>query len=211
MLLCGMRWILLLTAITAWSQPAPGRWDGTVMYGKLKVPFTLKLEGKGATLTGVLVNGDAHVPSTSASFESNRLRLTFGPGGPKLDAKLTDNELKGTFGGQPATAAPYCTCGMEGVAGPSIEGAWEVREPAWRMDIKRKGEDTLVMLSRAGQDIGPLNGRFDGLTFQLHYFDGTRAAVLELEERKDGGLDLVWMEPGQEPFKAKAVRAASVR
>jgi len=181
------------------------------MYGKLKVPFTLKLDGKGATLAGVLVNGDAHVPSTSASFESNRLQLTFGADGPKLDAKLAGEELKGTFGSQPFTAAPYCTCGMEGVAGPSIAGAWEVRESGWRLDIKRKGEDTLVMLSRAGQDIGPLNGRYDGLSFQLHYFDGTRAAVLELEERKDGGLDVVWTEPGKEPVKAKAVRAAGVR
>jgi hypothetical protein len=206
-----MRWILLLSAIAAWSQPAPGRWDGTVLYDKLKVPFTLKIDGKGATLTGTLVNGEAHVPSTSATFESNRLQLTFGADGPKLDAKLADNELKGTFNSQPFTAAPYCTCGMEGVAGPSIEGAWEIRESGWRLDIKRRGEDTLATVTSADQNVGPLNGRYDGLTFQLHYFDGTRAAVLELEERKDGGLDIVWMEPGKEPVKAKAVRVSAAR
>jgi len=56
-----------------------------------------------------------------------------------------------------------------------------------------------------------MTGRYDGLTFQLHYFDGARAAVLELEERKDGGLNVVWMEPETETVRTKAIRVEAKR
>ena len=204
-----MRWILLLAAISAWAQPAPGRWDGNVLFGQLKVPFRLDLKGEGAAITGALINGETSVPATSGGFEAGRLRLGFGESGPKLEATLVEGALKGNIGAQTFTASPYCTCGMEGVAGPAIEGSWEIAELGWKLDVKRKGEDTLVMLSRAGERIGPLNGRYDGLAFQLHYFDGKRAAVLELEDRKDGGLDALFTEPGKEPVKGVASRDRS--
>ena len=41
----------------------------------------------------------------------------------------------------------------------------------------------------------------------LRYFDGKRAAILEIEPRKDEGLDLVWKEPGQGSRKYKAARS----
>jgi len=201
-----MRWILALAAISAWAQPAPGRWDGNVVFGKLKVPFTLHLKGEGAAITGALINGETSVPATSGGFEGGRLRLVFGGQGPILEASLEEGTLKGNIGAQTFTASPYCTCGMEGVAGPAIEGLWEIAEHGWKLEVQRKGEDTLVMLSRAGERIGPLNGRYDGLAFLLHYFDGTRAAVLELEDRKDGGLDVAFVEPGKDQVKGKAVR-----
>lgn len=86
-------------------------------------------------------------------------------------------------------------------------GSWEVPESGWKLTVRRIGEDTLVGVSRPGGDIGPLAGRFDGLTFMLRYFDGKRAAILEIEPSKDEGLDLVWKEPGQALRKYKAVRS----
>jgi hypothetical protein len=199
-----------LAAVSGWAQPPAGRWDGTVVYGKLKVPFTIQFEGGGAAMAGAFVNGDARVSSTAGTFDGNRLLLNFASG-TRLDATLVDGGLKGTYGSQPFTAAAYCTCGLEGAAGPAIMGAWEIPEAGWRLLVERKGEDTLATVSRPGGDIGPITGRHDGLTFLLHYFDGTRAAVLELEERKDGALDVVWMEPGKEPVKSKAVRLKAAR
>jgi hypothetical protein len=196
--------VAVLSAVSAWTQAPAGRWEGTIVYGKLKVPFTIHFDGSGAAVTGALVNGEKRVSSTSGNFDGKQLQLAVA--GKTLKATLEDGGLKGTFDSQPFTASAYCTCGLEGVAGPAIMGVWEIPDSGWRLDVDRKGEDTLVTISRPGESIGPVTGRYDGLTFQLHYFDGTRAAVLEIEERKDGALDIVWMEPGREALKSKAIR-----
>ena len=106
-----------------------------------------------------------------------------------------DRQFKGTYGrgGQdmhPVTASKFCACGSEGEAGPDISGTWEVPDSGWRLTIRRKGDDTLATVSRPNGELGPIAGRFDGFAFLLHYFDGARAALLEIEQRKDGGLDL---------------------
>ena len=202
----SLQWATLLTAAAVWAQPPAGRWDGTIVHGKLKVAFTIQLEGAGPAMTGAFVNGEARVSSTSGTFDGKRLALSFDSTGRKLDAFLGDGGLQGTYGPYPFTAAAYCACGLEGVAGPAIMGIWEIPGNGWRLHVSRRGEDTIVTVMRLGGDIGPITGRYDGLAFLLHYFDGKRAAVLELEERKDGGLDVVWMEPDEAPLKARAVR-----
>jgi hypothetical protein len=108
----------------------------------------------------------------------------------------------------PFTASQFCSCALEGEAGPDISGTWEVPESNLRLTIRRKGEDTLVNVTRPSGELGPLAGRFDGLIFMLRYFDGIRAAVLEIERRKDGGLDLKFTEPGADVKKYRAVQAA---
>jgi len=87
------------------------------------------------------------------------------------------------------TASQFCSCASEGDAGPDISGTWEAPDSIWRLTIRRQCDDTLATVSRPSGELGPLAGRSDGLTFMLHYFDGVRAAVLEIERRKDGGLD----------------------
>src|SRR5262245_29728327 len=202
-----------LAVASGWAQAPDGRWDGTITYGALKVPFTIHFEPNGRTLTGSFVNGDTRVSSTAGSFEAGAVRLTFGASGARLEAKLEDGQLKGTIGsGQdmhPFTASQFCACGSEGDAGPDISGTWEAPDSGWRLTIRRKGEDTLATVSRPSGELGPLAGRSDGLTFMLHYFDGVRAAVLEIEQRKDGGLDLKFKEPGTDVKKYRAVQATS--
>lgn len=203
----------LLTVVSGWADAPSGRWDGMIGIGELKVPFTIHFEGSGAAFTGSFVNGDERVPSTSGSFEDGVVRLVFERLGTQLEATVSDVDgLNGSYGSakygmHPVTALAYCTCAYEGEAGPDIVGAWAVAGLGWRVTIQRKGDDTFATVSRGGSGLGPLTGRFDGLTFQLRYFDGVRAAVVEIEERKDGGLDLVWKEPGEEVKKLKAVRA----
>jgi hypothetical protein len=207
--------MMVSLALACGSAQAPdGRWDGTITFGALNVPFIIHFEHDGKTLTGTFVNGDSRVSSTAGSFDAGSVRLTFGASGARLEATLEDGQLKGAYGsgGQdmhPFTASKFCSCGFEGDAGPDISGTWEAPDSGWRLTIRREGDDTLATVSRPGGELGPLAGRYDGLTFMLHYFDGVRAAVLEIEERKDGGLDLKFTEPGTDVKKYRAVKATT--
>ncbi len=202
----------LLTAASACAQAPSGRWDGNISLGAMSVPFTLFFEGKGAAVTGAFINGDARVSSAPGKFEGGTLRLSFPQAGTRLEAVIADGALKGSYGDarrgmHPFTAAAFCTCSNEGDAGPAIMGEWDVPGAGGRLTVRRIGEDTLAALKRAGDALGPLAGRFNGGYFVLNYFDGTRAAVLELEPNKDHGLDVTLNEPGQDIRKYKAVRA----
>lgn len=177
----------------------------------MKAPFTLYFEGTGSALTGSFVNGDVRITSTSASFEENKLRLHFQPSKTTLEASLTDGGLKGKHGDARAmnsfTASKYCTCSDEGEAGPEIMGNWEVADVRWRLTIRRKGSDTMATVVRSDAGLGPLTGRFNGAFFSLSYFDGVQAATLEIEPRRDHGLDLVWRVPGEDAKKYTAFRS----
>ena len=205
--------IVALAAISGWAQELDGRWDGKVTYGTLDIPFTIHFEPNGKTLKGSLVNGDTRVSSTEGSFEAGTLRLAFGTSGgassTRMEAKLVNGQLKGTVGNgdqmRPFTASQFCSCAPEGEAGPDISGTWEVPDSNQRLTIRRKDEDTFATLSRPSGELGPLAGRSDGLIFTLHYFDGVRAALLEIEPRKDGGLDLKFTEPGTDVKKYRAI------
>jgi hypothetical protein len=203
-----------LALACGWAQAPDGRWDGTISYGTLKVPFIIHFEPNGKRLTGSFVNGDTRVSSTEGSFEAGAVRLTFGASGTRLEATLADGRLKGAIGSgaqdmHPFTASKFCDCASEGDAGPDISGTWEAPDSSWRLTIRQKGDDTLAIVSRQSGELGPLAGRFDGLTFMLRYFDGVRAAMLEIEQRKDGGLDLKFTEPGTEVKKYRAVQATT--
>lgn len=201
-----------LAAACGWAQELDGRWDGKVTFGTLDVPFTIHFEPNGKTLKGSLVNGDTRV-SSEGSFDAGTLLLTLRASGTRLEAKLVNGQLKGTVwrGEQmrPFTASQFCSCAPEGEAGPDISGTWEVPDSNLRLTIRRKGEDTFATVSRPSDELGPLAGRFDGVIFSLDYFDGVRAAVLEIEPRKDGGLDLKFSEPSTDVKKYRAVQATS--
>lgn len=215
-MILNMLAMVSLAGVCGWAQAPDGRWDGKVTYGTLDVPFTIHFEPNGKTIKGSLLNGDTRVSSTEGSFEAGTLRLAFrasgGATGTRLEAKLVDGELKGTVGSdgqmRPFTASQFCSCAPEGEAGPDISGIWEVPDSNLRLTIRRKGEDTFATVSRPSGELGPLAGRSDGLIFMLHYFDGVRAAVLEIEPRKDGSLDLKFTEPGTDVKKYRAVQAA---
>jgi hypothetical protein len=199
-LLCG---VLLATGV--WAQAPAGRWDGTAVVAGQKVPFRIDFEGDATSLRGSLVNGDARRASTSGSMAGSVVRLTFD--GMRLEGTIAEGQLTGSFASRarviPFTASAYCTCGVEGEAGPDIAGVWAADDSWWRFAVKRAGDDTIV----SGLEVGPVSGRFDGIAFQLHYFDGIRAALLEVEP-KNGVLALVWTVPGAPPKRYRAVKAS---
>lgn len=205
----------MLTAVSACAQIPSGRWDATITIGGLKVPFTMHLETNGAAISGDLVNGDVRIRSTAGSFDGKTVRLEFGQSGSRLEATPVDGGLKGAFGPaknmHPFNATVFCTCGFVGEAGPDITGAWDVPAGGLRVAIRRIGDDTLATVERGAEQVGPLSGRFNGAFFELSYFDGSRAGILEIEPRKDSGLDLTWMEPGVAAKKMKAIQARGDR
>src|SRR5215470_7614781 len=142
-MILNMLTMVSLAVACGWAQAPDGRWDGTITYGALNVPFQIHFEPNGKTLKGSFVNGDTRVSSTEGSFEAGAVRLTFGESGTRLEATLDKEQLKGTYGkGQdmhPFTAEKFCTCGFVGEAGPDISGSWEVSDSDMRLTIQRKG------------------------------------------------------------------------
>lgn len=177
----------------------------------LKVPFTLFFEGTAAKLSGSFANGDARVKSSAGEFSGTTLRLQFQPTGIELEGTLLNGQLSGSvrsprYGELRFTSAAYCTCNFDGEAGPDIAGSWTTKGELWRIALRRVGEDTFAEVSTPSATIGPLSGRFDGVSFNLRYFDGMRAVLLELEPAKDGSLDLTWQSPEEGSKKFNAVR-----
>src|SRR5262245_34907572 len=109
----GQQMILNLLAMVTlgvacgWTPAPDGRWDGTITYGTLNGPFTIHFEPNGKTLTGSFVNGDTRVSSTEGSFEAGSVHLTFGASGTRLEAMLTDGQLKGTIGSDGQNRHPF--------------------------------------------------------------------------------------------------------
>lgn len=209
--------LLLIAALSAACLAAAvpnGRWDAEMTAGGLKIPFTLFFSGDASALTAAFVNGPARVVSKPGTFANGQIRIAF-PSTATLEATLADDQLKGAYRdakGQshPFSASAYCTCGSEGEPGPDMKGMWLSAENGWRVKIDRNGDDTWATLSRPAGDLGPLSGRFDGVSFMLHYFDGSNAALLEMEPRKDGQADLVLKTPGEAPQKFRASRAPQI-
>jgi len=194
------------------AQTPAGRWDAHVTIRSLRIPFTMHFDGSGSSFTAFLVTGDTRIRSSSASFDGKTARADFENPTSRMQAVVAeDGSLTGTFGNQkagmhPFKASAFCTCGLVGEAGPEIMGSWEVSND-WKLSVRRVGEDTFATISRGGAEIGPLSGRFNGSFFELSLFDGNQAAVLEIEPRKDGALDLSWIEPGVAAQKLKAMPA----
>jgi len=185
------------------------RWDGTVTFGKLKLPFSMQFRVDGATATAVFRNlGEGTLPNAAASGSVARetVRLDFKASGAIIEARLDGGSLKGHFITSQGVrhvleAGRYCTCGFEGEAGPDISGEWSLDGGKRRLTVQRKGEETFARLNNSGP---ALAGRFDGAVFTLAYFNGdpANAGWLEMEPAKDGkSMLLVWQKPGESPVK----------
>ena len=77
--------------------------------------------------------------------------------------------------------------------------------------VRRKGEDTLATVSRPSGDLGPLNGRFDGVSSRCTISMEPRRPCWRSSRAEDNGLDLEWKAPGEDVKKHKAIRATAQR
>ncbi len=188
-------------AAKASSPLTAGRWVGEIFYaGGLRVPFSLDLQQTGDVVTGAFYNGDQRAESKAGTWNGEGLNLEFPQYGQRLQAKLDNGALRGTYGERKIEASAYCACSYEGEAGPDISGKWKIEGTDQTLEVMRNGEDTWATLGGAIH-----TGRHDGLQFALSHFDGVRASLMEVQVRKDGALDVTWKQPGQGQVTHRAV------
>lgn len=204
--------LLLGLFVSSAMAKEPERWDGTIAFGNLMLPFSMQLRIDGATASATFTNlGDPTGVTGKGTVSGDTLRLTFE--GATLEGALDGGSLKGTFtttsGKHKVDAGRFCTCGFQGEAGPDISGAWTLDGGNGKLSVQRKGEDTIAVLTIDSNASPTLAGRFDGAVFTLAYFNGNPAgaAWLEIEPDKDARvLSLVYQKPGVDPIRFRATR-----
>jgi len=201
---------------SALSQPLEGLWSATVTVNNQQIPFRIGFSGSGANVKGWFFNGDEKVPSTGGALENGVLTLRFDHYATKLDAKLRNGTLDGTYGKEGRQyafhAAPYRAETAAAASAPSIAGLWEIQvnspkgERAWRLIVKQKGAEVSATILRVDGDTGMMDGSYKDGKFVVSHFSGARPNLMTLALRADGSLDLV-----QNGKELTAVRSSEAR
>lgn len=198
-------WTALLLALApaalAQAQSIAGVWDATITFRGKDIPFRLQIAGEGASLQGWLFNGNQKEVANSASFQNGLLVLSFDSYAAKLEARLQDDELTGTYGPMlkktyPVKAHPHQPDMFPGNASaPSIDGLWQVQvqsskgEKAWRLVVQEKGPlDVEAAILRVDGDTGALTGSYRNGKFTLSHFSGGRPSLMIITPQSDGML-----------------------
>src|ERR1700722_6945829 len=80
------------------AQPLQGLWSATVTVHNQQIPVRTGFSGDGSNVKGWFFNGDEKVPSTGGALENGVLTLRFDHYATKLQAKLQNGTLDGTYG-----------------------------------------------------------------------------------------------------------------
>ncbi len=183
------------------SQSLAGLWDATITFNGQDIPFRLQIAGDGSSLQGWLFNGDDKVVASGASFQNGSLMLNFDSYAAKLEAKLQDGALVGTYGPMLKKTYPVTARRHVAEAEPriyhmySIDGLWEVAvksskgEQAWRLIVQQKSASNVeAAILRVDGDTGALTGSYTDGKFVLSHFSGGRPALMILTPAADGTL-----------------------
>jgi len=195
-------WAALLLAIApaAMAESLVGVWDATITFNGQDIPFRLQIAGDGANLQGWLFNGEEKVVASGASFQNGSLVLGFDSYAAKLEAKLQDGALVGTYGpmlkkNYPVAAHRHTADAGSNSSAPSINGLWEVAvksskgEQAWRLIVQQKNASNVeAAILRVDGDTGALTGGYKDGRFVLSHFSGGRPALMILTPAADGTL-----------------------
>lgn len=201
---------LAITAViglssAALAQPLEGLWSATVTVNNRQIPFRIGFSGDGANLKGWFFNGDEKVPSTSGILENGALTLRFDHYATKLEAKLGNGSLEGTYGKEgreyafhavPYRAGDAASGPTPSSAAPDIAGLWDIEvnspkgEKAWHLIVKQHGAEVSAAILRVDGDTGLLTGSYQDGKFVLSHFSGARPALMTLALAADGSLEL---------------------
>jgi thiol-disulfide isomerase/thioredoxin len=194
------------------AESLAGLWQGTVTVGDQQVPFKFEIQGDGSSIKGSFFNGEERFTSTSGQFADDALTLNWEYFASKLDAKLANGALDGTYYRARSSAAPFHAQRFTAppVAKgkvPSIDGLWVLEnvksskgESAWNLIVKQKGAEVSAAILRVDGDTGTLSGSYRDGKFLLSHFSGVRPATLEISAAGDGTLTAV--QNGKETMTA---------
>lgn len=218
---------LLLAPVLSAASPVPaGRWYAvlTPVEG-LEVGFGIRIDAKGAKLSGALLNGAAESRFTSVSWDGETLALALDHYDARLVARLEGDSLAGTFTRAIASGkidapfratrkAPPVPVPPKG--SPTVKGDWGVEMGegekverllgTFRQDA---GRATGTLLGPTG-DYGPMHGTFDGKALVLTVFDGVFVYRLEGTLSAEGVLSGAFRtrSGATTPWKARRLDAA---
>src|ERR1700723_4566255 len=85
-------------SLSALAQPIQGLWSAAITVNDQQIPFRIGFSGAGANVKGWFFNGDEKVVSTSGTLENGALTLRFDHYATRLEAKLRNGALEGTYG-----------------------------------------------------------------------------------------------------------------
>ena len=188
--------------VLSFAQDLTGRWDATVQFQDVLVPFQLELATSSSGAQAWLFNGSERSTSTGGTFDKGALKLQFAQVATRLEATLKDGKLDGTYFGdrrtgslkfhaESAKAKPAADPNA-----PQIGGEWIIPvksgkgESAWRFLVDQTGADVKATILRVDGDTGALTGRYADGKFRLSHFSLQRPAVLEVVLQADGTLAL---------------------
>ena len=212
-----MRTLLLLAGLAAGvsAQTLDGLWSATVTVNQREIPFRMGFSTEGGA-HGWFFNGDEKVPSTSGTFNDGVLTLRFDHYATRLEARLANGELTGTYGREGRAnsfhAVPYHAAKADGEKAPSIAGLWDIGvnspkgEKAWHLIVHQDGAEVSAAILRVDGDTGLLTGEYRDGAFTLSHFSAARPSLLTLALQTDGSLEVV-----QNGKKMSAVRSAEAR
>jgi len=190
----------------AWAGPLDGVWEAKTRINGVEVPFRIELSGEGTNFKGAFFDGDVKFRSTSGRLDKDTLVLNFDHFLGKLEAKLKDGKIEGTYANntrlgtdayefqaqRPSQAPPTAVGDV-----PSIDGVWEVPhespkgEKSWRFIVRQDGPKARATILRVDGDTGTLTGDYKNGTFELSLFSGSKALRVDATPQKDGTLKLV--------------------
>src|SRR5271154_6039373 len=201
------------------AESLAGLWQGTASVSGVDVPFKFELQGDGSSIKGTFFNGDERFTSTGGQLSNNALTLDWSYFASKLEAKVANGTLEGTYSRARSATIPFqarrftTAVSAKGKV-PAIDGTWELEdvksskgESAWNFIVKQKGGEVSAAILRVDGDTGTLSGNFQDGKFVLSHFSGVRPALLEITPAGDGTLKVVLN--GKESMTA--VRPAEAR
>src|SRR6185437_5783999 len=199
-----MRTIALLAfSPVLFAESLTGVWSGTVTVNQLDIPFRFEIQAKGSQVNGTFFNGEQRFTSTSGQLNNDSLTLGWDYLAAKLDAKLVNGELDGTYSRGRSRPLHFHAVRFTPPAAvtekvPEIGGVWIIEgvksskaESAWHLIVKQKGADADAAILRIDGDTGTLHGSYKDGKFVLSHFSGMRPALLEVTPAPGGKLNLV--------------------
>ena len=199
-------WALPPASSAQVASSIDGLWDAIVVANETEVPFRFEIATSGAEVHGFFFEGDRKVGSTSGSFVDGVLKFDYDFLNTTLDARLSGDELVGTYRNNRPNARPqdirmrrFVPVAVGDGDTPSLAGNWEMRRIAeevtaprdtrtWNVFLRQSGAEFSGSILRIDGDTGTLVGHWQNGKLVLSHFAGERPNLFEATLNPDGTL-----------------------